>query len=216
MNQPDSKIAAMNMFRVGLTGGIACGKTTIADMFAALGVHIIDTDELAREVLEPGEPAMESVIEHFGSSILDDDGRLDRRALRRLVFSDPEKRRLLEQIVHPVIRQRMTEYSAILRGPYQIMVIPLLVESKSDGQVDRVLVVDCDEEVQVRRLMNRDHESRENAEEMMATQISRQDRLDHADDIIDGESSLEALQQRVKQLDQYYRELATSLPHTGP
>ncbi|MFB3064435.1 MAG: dephospho-CoA kinase, partial [Gammaproteobacteria bacterium] len=118
MNQPDSKIAAMNMFRVGLTGGIACGKTTIADMFAALGVHIIDTDELAREVLEPGEPAMESVIEHFGSSILDDDGRLDRRALRRLVFSDPEKRRLLEQIVHPVIRQRMAEYSAILRGPY--------------------------------------------------------------------------------------------------
>ncbi|MCZ6761927.1 MAG: dephospho-CoA kinase [Gammaproteobacteria bacterium] len=216
MNQPDSKIAAMNMFRVGLTGGIACGKTTIVDMFAALGVHIIDTDELAREVLEPGEPAMESVIEHFGSSILDDDGRLDRRALRRLVFSDPEKRRLLEQIVHPVIRQRMAEYSAILRGPYQIMVIPLLVESKSDGQVDRVLVVDCDEEVQIRRLMNRDHESRENAEEMMATQISRQDRLDHADDIIDGESSLEALQQRVKQLDQYYRELATSLPHPGP
>ncbi len=216
MDQSDLPTAATNMFRVGLTGGIACGKTTVADLFAALGAHIIDTDELARDVVEPGEPALESVIEHFGSSILNDDGRLNRRALRRLVFSDPEKRHLLEQILHPAIRQRMIESSAIVRGPYQVLVIPLLVESHSDGHVDRVLVVDCDEEVQIRRLMNRDHESRENAENMLAAQISRQDRLDHADDIIDGGSSLEALQKRVKQLDQYYRELATSLPHTGP
>ena len=216
MNQPELPAAARNMFRVGLTGGIASGKTTVADIFAALGAHIIDTDELAREVVEPGEPALESVIEHFGSSILDDDGRLDRRALRRLVFSDPEKRHLLEQILHPAIRKRMDESGAVLRGPYQILVIPLLVESHSDGHVDRVLVVDCDEEVQIRRLMNRDGESRENAEEMLATQISRQQRLEHADDIIDGGTSLEALQQRVKQLDDYYRELATSLPHPGP
>ena len=216
MNQDDLGTAATNIFRVGLTGGIACGKTTVADMFAALGAQIIDTDELARDVVEPGEPALESVIEHFGSTILDDDGRLDRRALRRLVFSDPEKRHLLEQILHPAIRQRMIESSAIVRGPYQVLVIPLLVESHSDGHVDRVLVVDCDEEVQLRRLMNRDHESRETAENMLAAQISRQDRLDHADDIIDGGSGLEALQQRVKQLDQYYRELTTSLPHIGP
>ncbi len=216
MNQPELPAAARNMFRVGLTGGIASGKTTVADIFAALGAHIIDTDELAREVVEPGEPALESVIEHFGSSILDDDGRLDRRALRRLVFSDPEKRHLLEQILHPAIRKRMDESGAVLRGPYQILVIPLLVESHSDGHVDRVLVVDCDEEIQIRRLMNRDGESREHAEEMLATQISRQQRLEHADDIIDGGTSLEALQQRVKQLDDYYRELATSLPHPGP
>ena len=216
MNQADLETAATNVFRIGLTGGIACGKTTVADMFAALGAQIIDTDELAREVVEPGEPALESVIEHFGSAILDDDGRLDRRALRRLVFSDQEKRHLLEQIIHPAIRQRMIESSAIVRGPYQVLIIPLLVESHSDGHVDRVLVVDCDEEVQIRRLMNRDHESRETAEKMLAAQISRQDRLDHADDIIDGGSNLEALQQRVKQLDQYYRELTTSLPHIGP
>lgn len=216
MNQDDLRTAATNIFRIGLTGGIACGKTTVADMFAALGAQIIDTDELARDVVEPGEPALESVIEHFGSTILDDDGRLDRRALRRLVFSDPEKRHLLEQILHPAIRQRMIESSAIVRGPYQVLVIPLLVESHSDGHVDRVLVVDCEEEVQLRRLMNRDHESRETAENMLAAQISRQDRLDHADDIIDGGSGLEALQQRVKQLDQYYRELTTSLPHIGP
>ncbi len=216
MNEPDPPTAATNIFIVGLTGGIASGKTTIADMFATLGAHIIDTDELAREVVEPGEAALESVIEHFGSSILDDDGRLDRRVLRRVVFSDPEKRHLLEQILHPAIRQRMDEASAVLQGPYQILVIPLLVESHSDGHVDRVLVVDCDDEVQIRRLMNRDSESRENAEEMLATQISRQQRLDHADDMIDGGSSLESLQQRVKQLDQYYRELATSLPHSGP
>lgn len=215
MNQDDLGTAATNIFRIGLTGGIACGKTTVADMFAALGAQIIDTDELARDVVEPGEPALESVIEHFGSTILDDDGRLDRRALRRLVFSDPEKRHVLEQILHPAIRQRMIESSAIVRGPYQVLVIPLLVESHSDGHVDRVLVVDCDEEVQIRRLMNRDHESRETAENMLAAQISRQDRLDHADDIIDGGSNLEALQQRVKQLDQYYRELTTSLPHIG-
>lgn len=216
MNQADLETAATNVFRIGLTGGIACGKTTVADMFAALGAQIIDTDELAREVVEPGEPALESVIEHFGSAILDDDGRLDRRALRRLVFSDQEKRHLLEQIIHPAIRQRMIESSAIVRGPYQVLIIPLLVESHSDGHVDRVLVVDCDEEVQIRRLMNRDHESRETAEKMLAAQISRQDRLDHADDIIDGGSNLEALQQRVKQLDRYYRELTTSLPHIGP
>ncbi len=216
MNQDDLGTAATNMFRVGLTGGIACGKTTVADMFAALGAQIIDTDELARDVVEPGEPALESVIEHFGSTILDDDGRLDRRALRRLVFTDPEKRHLLEQILHPAIRRRMIESSAIVRGPYQVLVIPLLVESHSGGHVDRVLVVDCDEEVQIRRLMNRDHESRETAEKMLAAQISRQDRLDHADDIIDGGSKLESLQQRVKQLDQYYRELTTSLPHIGP
>lgn len=216
MTQDDLGTAATNMFRVGLTGGIACGKTTVADMFAALGAQIIDTDELARDVVEPGEPALESVIEHFGSAILDDDGRLDRRALRRLVFSDPAKRHLLEQILHPAIRQRMIESSAIVGGPYQVLVIPLLVESHSDGHVDRVLVVDCDEEVQIRRLMNRDHESRETAENMLAAQISRQHRLDHADDIIDGGSSLKALQQRVKQLDQYYRELTTSLPHIGP
>ena len=215
MNQPDLETGATIIFRVGLTGGIACGKTTVADLFSALGVHIIDTDELAREVVEPGEPALESIIEHFGDSILDEDGLLDRRALRRLVFSDPEKRHLLEQIVHPAIRQRMNESSAILRGPYQILVIPLLVESHSDGHVDRVLVVDCDDEVQIRRLMSRDGESREHAEEMMASQTSRQQRLDHADDIIDGGGSLEALQQRVKQLDEYYRELSTSLPHTG-
>ena len=216
MNQDDLGTAATNIFRVGLTGGIACGKTTVADMFAALGAQIIDTDELAREVVEPGEPALEFVIEHFGSAILDGDGRLDRRALRRLVFSDSEKRHLLEQILHPAIRQRMIESSAIVRGPYQVLVIPLLVESHSDGHVDRVLVVDCDDEVQIRRLMNRDHESRETAENMLAAQISRQDRLDHADDIIDGGSSLEALQQRVKQLDRYYRELTTGLPHIGP
>ncbi len=216
MNQADLGTAATNIFRIGLTGGIACGKTMVADMFAALGAHIIDTDELARDVVEPGEPALESIIEHFGSSILDDDGRLDRRALRRLVFMDPEKRHVLEQILHPAIRQRMIESSAIVRGPYQVLVIPLLVESHSDGHVDRVLVVDCDEEVQIRRLMNRDHESRETAEKMLAAQVSRQRRLDHADDIIDGGSGLEALQQRVKQLDQYYRELTTSLPHIGP
>jgi dephospho-CoA kinase len=215
MNETDQRPAALNVFRVGLTGGIACGKTTIADMFAALGAHIIDTDELAREVVEPGQPALVSIIEHFGSSILDDNGQLDRRALRRLVFSDPEQRHLLEQIIHPAIRERMIESSAIIRGPYQIMVIPLLVESHSDGHVDRVLVVDCDEEIQIRRLASRDGESRENAEKMMAAQISRQERLDHADDIIDGGCTLEALQQRVKELDRYYRELATNLPHPG-
>ncbi len=215
MNEPEKKTGILNTFRVGLTGGIASGKTTIADMFAALGVSIIDSDELAREVVEPGEPALESIIEHFGQSVLDANGRLDRRALRRQVFSDPQKRHLLEQIIHPAVWKKLQEGSMIMGGPYQILVIPLLVESQGQGHVDRVLVVDCEEEVQINRLMSRDGESRINAENMLAAQSPRQDRLDSADDIIDGGESLEALQQRVSQLDQFYQDLAASLPQAN-
>lgn len=198
------------VFRVGLTGGVASGKTTVADMFAALGAAIIDTDELAREVVEPGEPALDTIIEHFGPSILDDTGNLDRRSLRHRVFADADQRHVLEQIVHPVIQQRIAELSATLGGPYQIVVIPLLVETNTQGTVDRVLLVDCDEEIQIRRLMQRDGESREQAREMLAAQSHRQARLEVADDIIDGDWGLERLRERVGELDRFYRDLASA------
>lgn len=202
------------VFRVGLTGGIASGKTTVADMFSSLGAQIIDTDELAREVVEPGEPALDTIIESFGDSVLDDTGNLDRRSLRHKVFANPDERHRLEQIVHPAIYQRIAEYSASLGGPYQVVVIPLLVETNSQGLVDRVLVVDCDEETQIRRLTLRDGETREQAEEMLAAQSPRQARLEAADDIIDGTWSLERLSKRVGELDQFYRELAGCLPQS--
>src|ERR1700752_832715 len=143
-------------YRVGLTGGIASGKSTAAKFFGALGVPIIDTDQLARDVAEPGQPPLERLVERFGPTILTPDGHLDRPALRDIVFSDPKARADLEALTHPAIGAAMEARSAAVGGPYQILVIPLLVEKNLASHVDRVLVVDCDEELQIRRLRERD------------------------------------------------------------
>src|SRR6202158_4218719 len=139
-------------FRVGLTGGIASGKSTASKIFRALGVPIIDTDELARDVVEPGQPPLERLVERFGPSILTADGHLDRPALRAIVFSDPKARADLEALTHPAIGAALESRSAVSGGPYQILVIPLLVEKNLGSQLDRVLVIDCDEALQIRRL----------------------------------------------------------------
>src|SRR5579864_6995150 len=139
-------------YRVGLTGGIASGKSTAAKFFGALGVPIIDTDQLARDVVEPGQPPLERLVERFGPSILTPDGHLDRPALRNIVFSDPKARADLEALTHPAIGAAMEARSAEAGGPYQVLVIPLMVEKNLSAHVNRVLVVDCDEELQIRRL----------------------------------------------------------------
>src|SRR5579863_6258202 len=154
-------------FRVGLTGGVASGKSTAAKFFGALGVPIIDTDQVARDVVEPGQPPLERLIERFGPTILTPDGHLDRPALRNIVFSDPKARADLEALTHPAIGAAMEARSATAGGPYQILVIPLLVEKNLSSHVDRVLVVDCAEAFQRQRLAARDGSSPAEAQSIL-------------------------------------------------
>src|SRR3569833_4695373 len=141
-------------YRVGLTGGIASGKSTAAKFFGALGVPIIDTEQLARDVVEPGQPPLERLAERFGAGILTEDGHLDRPALRNIVYSDPKARADLEALTHPAIGAAVEARSNEVGGLYQILVLPLLVEKNLGSQLNRVLVVDCDEELQIRRLLS--------------------------------------------------------------
>lgn len=162
---PTAPQSACRPFRVALTGGIASGKSTVANLFAAHGVPLIDTDLIARDVVEPGQPALAAVVQAFGSDVLDSDGRLDRRRLREIIFRDAAARTRLEAILHPAIRAAMERQSvaAAQAGPYQVLVIPLLAEGGRRDHVDRVLVVDTPEAAQVERLMTRDAVSRAQA-----------------------------------------------------
>ena len=191
-------------FRVGLTGGIASGKTTVANLFAALGVTIIDTDLLAREVVATGTPLLAEIARHFGPRILAADGSLDRRALREQVFSDPEQRRWLEQKTHPAIRDLTDQRSRAAPGPYSMVAIPLLVETSGADRFDRVLVVDCEPSLQLARLMARDGVTRESALRMLAAQVARQDRLAVADDVIRNDGDLASLRDQVEILHRQY------------
>lgn len=196
--------------RIGLTGGIASGKSAAAGAFAALGVPVLDADLIAREVVEPGQPALARLASEFGDKVLDDQGRLDRRALRTRVFADPAARHRLEALLHPAIWARLEARSAAAGGPYQVLVIPLLVESGAAGSVDRVLVVDCAVETQVQRLRDRDGESEAGARAMLAAQASREDRLAAADDVLVNDGTPQELAQKVAALDRAYRALAAA------
>ena len=196
------------VFRVGLTGGIASGKSTAAKFFAALGVPILDSDQIAREVVEPGQPPLEHLVERFGPSILTPDGHLDRPALRNLVFSDPKARADLEALTHPAIGAAMEARSAAAGGPYQILVIPLLVEKSLSAHVDRVLVIDCDEALQIRRLSQRDGSTREQAEAILRVQAPRAVRLKAADDVISNDADIDSMRKQVAALHPRYLKLA--------
>ena len=194
--------------RIGLTGGIASGKSTVARMFAELGVPVIDTDVIAREVVAPGSPALAEIRDEFGSGVIRPDGTLDRAAMRSLVFSDEARRRRLEAILHPRIRQETRRQAEAAGGTYQLIVVPLLVESSLRSFVDRVLVVDCDEAMQVRRLLQRDAESEDQARRMLAAQASRAARLTIADDVIDNGGEIDDTRARVEALHEKYLALA--------
>ena len=196
------------VYRVGLTGGIATGKSTVARYFAVRGVPILDSDQIAREVVEPGQPPLERLVERFGPGILTPDGHLDRPALRNIVFSDPRARADLEALTHPAIGAAMEARSAAAGGPYQILVLPLLVEKNLGSHVDRVLVVDCDEALQVRRLAERDGSSPGEIRGILAAQAPRAARLAAADDVIRNESDLNAVREQVERLHARYLELA--------
>ena len=195
-------------YRVGLTGGIASGKSTAAKFFGALGVPIIDTDQLARDVVEPGQPPLERLVERFGPGILTEDGHLDRPALRNIVFSDPMARADLEALTHPAIGAAVEAKSTELGGIYQILVLPLLVEKNLGSQLNRVLVVDCDEELQIRRLQSRDGSTLEQARAILNAQASRTSRLKAAHDVIKNEGDMTAVRDQVAQLHARYLELA--------
>ena len=179
------------VLRVGLTGGIASGKSLVAAMLGQFGARLVDADRVAREVVAPGEPALASIVEAFGQSVLDKDGSLNRRRMREIVFADAQRRQLLESLLHPVIRSRMLErMDAVADGGYVVAVVPLLVETGFAEHVDRVLLVDCPTELQIERLMRRDAASRAQAEAMLAAQTSAPRRRAAADDIIDNSHSI--------------------------
>ena len=197
-------------FRVALTGGIASGKTTVANLFAELGVPLIDTDVIARRVVEPGQPALAAVVAAFGPDILDAEGRHDRRRMRERIFSDPTARQRLEAILHPAIRAEMERQSREAGGPYQVLVIPLLTEGRRRNHVDCVLLVDVPEELQIQRLIVRDGVTHEQAEASLNAQATRAERLAIADDIVRNTGRVDELRDEVGRLHSKYLALAAS------
>ena len=200
--------SAPRPLRIGLTGGIASGKSTVADFFADLGVPVIDTDVIAREVVAKGAPALDQIRDAFGDTVFDDDGKLDRQAMRNLVFSDAGKRRQLEDILHPLIRDAVVVQVGAVNAPYMIIVVPLMVESPMKDFMDRVLVVDCSEDVQLSRLQMRDAEDEELARRMIAAQASRDERLGIADDVVVNDADREETRTTVAALHQAYLEMS--------
>ncbi len=202
--------SAPRPLRVGLTGGIASGKTTVANFFADLGVPVIDTDVIARDVVAKGAPALAQILAALGDEVFSDDGTLDRNAMRKLVFSNERKRRQLEGILHPRIREAAISQAQAVSYPYMIIVVPLLVESPMHEFMDRVLVVDCSEDVQLSRLLKRDTEHEGQARRMIAAQASRDERLAIADDVVLNDSGLDETRSKVEALHNAYLELSNS------
>jgi dephospho-CoA kinase len=192
-------------FSVGLTGGIGCGKTTVADMFAALGASVIDTDVIAHSLTAPHGAAMPALLAEFGEDFATKDGALDRAKMRALVFTDASARSRLEAILHPRIRDATAAAAAIATGDYVIFVVPLLIESGTwRERVTRVLAIDCPEEIQVARVMARSSISEEQVRAIMAAQVSREQRRAQADDIIVNDDGLDALRPQVEALHAMY------------
>ncbi len=196
------------MFIIGLTGGIGSGKSTVARCFEANGITTIDADDVSREVVEPGEPALERIAEHFGSDILTGSGALDRAALRQRVFADDAERQWLEQLLHPLILERIQYHLSQADSPYQLLVSPLLLETTQHRLCERVLVVDVPESVQIERTMARDDNDREQVERIMAAQMPREQRLAGADFVIDNNQDTETVRKAVDRLHEQFLELA--------
>jgi dephospho-CoA kinase len=199
------------MLTIGLTGGIGSGKSTVANLFKALGVPVYDTDVIARELVEPGQPALEQIIIIFGTDIIDATGHLDRQKLKQRIFANDEERNKLEAILHPRIRESLLAKLNSCTAPYCIAVIPLLVEKHWQQVVDRVLLVDVSEATQIRRTHQRDQLSDEVIKRIIDSQANREQRLAVADDVIDNNSTPDQLQARVQELHEKYLALARQL-----
>ncbi|WP_395822943.1 dephospho-CoA kinase [Collimonas sp.] len=206
------KSQALPRFSVGLTGGIGSGKTTVANMFSRLGAAVIDTDAIAHQLSAAGGIAIAPIIAEFGDSFIDASGAMDRSRMRALVFSDANARKRLEAILHPLIRSETEGAAEQARGPYLIFVVPLLIESGDwKHRVNRVLAVDCDEQIQIQRVMQRNAMSESQVRAIMATQASRQQRLQAADDVILNDGDQAALAPQITQLHTRYLSFADLL-----
>jgi dephospho-CoA kinase len=194
--------------RIGLTGGIASGKTTASQRLGELGAGIIDTDAIAHDIVAPGTPGLNQVVEALGPEVLDDAGSLDRATLRERIFSDSEAKAQLEAVLHPLIRSQALKLAENMPGDYLVFVVPLLFETDFGTLVDRVLVVDCPVEIQQQRLMQRDNETTKSADRAIASQIDRASRVELADDVINNSGSLEELLAAVDEIHQRYLEQA--------
>ncbi|WP_442112215.1 dephospho-CoA kinase [Pseudomonas sp. NUPR-001] len=196
--------AAFTPWILGLTGGIGSGKSAAAQRFVELGVHLVDADQAARWVVEPGRPALARIVEHFGPGVLQEDGQLDRAALRQLIFSNPEQRRWLEALLHPLIGQEIFSYLAKAESPYAVFVSPLMVESGQYQRTQRLLVIDAPQELQVQRTLLRDQTSPEQVEAILKAQASREERLRHAHDVLVNDRDLNWLHSEVDRLHHFY------------
>ncbi|ELM3717850.1 dephospho-CoA kinase [Aeromonas hydrophila] len=198
------------MYVVAITGGIGSGKTTVANQFAELGIEVVDADVIAREVVEPGTPALAAIATHFGPEVITPDGQLDRRRLRERVFTDPQAKGWLNALLHPLIRTEMQRKCAATRSPYCLLVVPLLVENRLTALANRVLVIDVDEATQIERTCRRDGVSHEEAQAILAAQASRAERLAAADDVLDNQNGTpEAIKSRILALHETYLAFAS-------
>ncbi len=198
------------MYVVAITGGIGSGKTTVANQFAELGIEVVDADVIAREVVEPGTPALATIAAHFGSEVITPAGQLDRRQLRERVFTDPQAKGWLNALLHPLIRTEMQRQCAAARSPYCLLVVPLLVENRLTALANRVLVIDVDEATQIERTCRRDGVNHEQAQAILAAQASRAERLAAADDVLDNQNGTpEAIKSRILALHETYLAFAS-------
>lgn len=196
------------MYIVGLTGGIGSGKTAASDYFSELGIEVVDADIASRTVVEPGKPALQKIAEHFGADILQADGSLDRALLRSKIFSDPDDKTWLENLLHPLIAEQVFSELEAASSDYAIFVSPLLIESQQDLICDRVLVIDVPEEVQIERTTRRDSNDANQVKRMIASQATREQRLEKATDVLLNTGTLEALHKELDLLHNRYQQLA--------
>ena len=196
-------------FKIGLTGGIASGKTTVCDLFKELSVEIIDADVISHELSKKGGAAFEEIIEAFEDEIIGDDGELDRKKLRSIVFNDKTKKKMLEGIIHPKVLLSINEKIKASQSDYLIISVPLMIETGMNAMMDRVLLVDCNVETQIQRLIQRDQSTREEAIRIIDSQASIEAKRELSDDRIinNSETSIEELTLKVKEMDDFYRNL---------
>ncbi|HEK1767269.1 TPA: dephospho-CoA kinase [Pseudomonas putida] len=204
--------AAFTPWILGLTGGIGSGKSAAAERFVELGVHLVDADQAARWVVEPGRPALASIVERFGAGVLLDDGTLDRSALRQQIFADPAQRRWLEQLLHPLIGQEIFSYLAKAESPYAVYVSPLLIESGQYQKTQRILVIDVPQALQITRTLQRDNTSEEQVQAILKAQLAREERLRHADDVVVNDRDLPWLHEQIDELHAFYLTLRGGQP----
>ena len=204
----------MSQWRLGLTGGIGSGKSTVARLFAEQGIEILDADEIARQVVAPGMPALTEIACHFGKTLIREDGTLDRGALRSRVFANLTELQWLNALLHPLIRQELEQRAGQASSPYVILMIPLLFENKLQSMVQRTLAVDVSEETQIARVCARDGSSREQIQQILQAQLSREQRLAMADDILDNDT-LSIAQLREKVIHLHLNYLAFSARDAG-